>query len=133
MPCDVLEGSAMTTQYIAVGIQAYGLSPGDEGDDRFEALLDGLVDELGKIGYPDADYVASLAKREAEIFLAVGELKFPEAIQRVTIDLRTALHAADCEPAEWPDPDELLQSFRRVTPERDGDGDVSDQRDLIEV
>lgn len=69
-------------------------------DDEFEAFLDHVLEQLEGIDC-DVSMSASLANRTASFAIHVeGDVDDVET--RFLIDLRTALHAANCGTAGWP-------------------------------
>lgn len=68
--------------------------------EAFEAFLERVIDELAQIGI-ESDVTASLAKYEASFELDVTSADF-DVINSAMANLRTALHAADCQTAGWP-------------------------------
>ncbi|MGC5331936.1 hypothetical protein [Micromonospora sp. DT62] len=71
-------------------------------DEQFEAFLDEVVDQLAAIGRGDVDLAARLTDRYAEFETTVEAADFNTACAGFIMDLRTALHAAGCNTADWP-------------------------------
>jgi hypothetical protein len=71
-------------------------------DGQFEAFLDEVMDQLTAIGREDVDLAARLTDRYAEFETTVEATDFNIAGAGFMMDLRTALHAAGCNTADWP-------------------------------
>lgn len=74
--------------------------------DAFEAFLDRVMDELDKLNV-EVDVTASLAAYEASFLMATPDLS-DESLIGILTSLRTALHAANCGTAGWPQAHEIL-------------------------
>ncbi len=70
-------------------------------DAQFEEFLDEVVNELENIGR-DINLGARLPERYAEFATSIEAEDFESAVSAFLIDLRTALHAAGCSTANWP-------------------------------
>lgn len=76
--------------------------------EQFDAFLDSVLEELGKIGH-EADVTASLTALIATFTLDATDHTDDTFIKAV-MDLRAALHAADCGTPGWPDAHEILSA-----------------------
>ena len=70
-------------------------------DEQFEAFLDAVQEHLEAIGR-EVQLSASLVKRTTEVATSVTGPDFNMATASLLMDLRTALHAAGCNTANWP-------------------------------
>jgi hypothetical protein len=89
-------GRAMS--YLEVELQFH---PADGDPAAFDGFLDQVLDELAKIGRPQADVAAALAEHSAR-FTDRVDVDDLDAVERFLSDLRTALHAAECGTPGWP-------------------------------
>lgn len=88
------------SDFLAITIEFASVPHGT--DEQFEEFLDNVHAELEKIGR-DVSLSARLAQRVATFAIESdtdGDTDSTEA--RLLVDLRTALHAADCGTANWP-------------------------------
>lgn len=89
----------MNEIHIAVGMMFTSDQPAT--DDQFEAFLDEVVNQLNNIDC-EVNLGARLSERFAEFAAAIEAHDFPSATSTFMNDLRTALHAAGCNTADWP-------------------------------
>jgi hypothetical protein len=70
-------------------------------DEQFEEFLDAVLEHLELIGR-EMQLSASLTKRTADFATSVVDSDLNMATAGLLMDLRTALHAAGCNTANWP-------------------------------
>lgn len=70
-------------------------------DDEFEAFLDEVQTQLDAIGR-EVQIAARLRDRVVDFATSVEAPAFEIAAAGLLVDLRTALHAAGCVTADWP-------------------------------
>lgn len=74
--------------------------------DAFDTFLDAVMDELTNIGR-EADLAAALVDYRASFAIQTPD-QSTDAVIAALVDLRAALHAADCGTAGWPDAHEII-------------------------
>lgn len=84
-----------------VEIELGFISPTGTSDEDFDDFLDSVMDELDEIGRHDVDLTASLTNRTA-VFVGVAKNEDFDDVAQLMTDLRTALHVAKCNTADWP-------------------------------
>jgi hypothetical protein len=87
---------------VHLAVEAIFVSSKPATDDQFEEFLDVVVSELENIGR-DINLGARLPERYAEFVATIEAEDFESAAAAFLGDLRTALHAAGCSTAGWPD------------------------------
>lgn len=83
-----------------LGIEVAFASVPPSTDEQFEAFLDEVLVQLENIDR-DVSLVARVTERVASFAISVDSEDGAEA--RFLVDLRTALHAAGCRTADWPE------------------------------
>lgn len=86
---------------IRIGIEMAFESTRESSDEEFEAFLDEVQTQLDAIGR-EVQLAARIRDREADFAISVEEPSFEIAAAGFLVDLRTALHAAGCVTANWP-------------------------------
>src|SRR5215813_2339407 len=86
---------------IHLAIEMVFISDQPATDEQFEAFLDEVVQQLDNIGR-EVNLAARLRDRIADFATAIPAADFPSAATLFLSDLRTALHAAGCNTADWP-------------------------------
>jgi hypothetical protein len=99
--------------YLAVGMQFVN-PDGTATEEDFEAFLDRVIEELDNLG-SEADVTSSLARMDAEFGVGIESETFEDATASFLTALRTALHAAECNTADWPE----FEAHERVIRELD--------------
>ena len=70
-------------------------------DEQFEEFLDAVQEHLDELGC-EVQIAASLADRTAEFASSIEAFNFESAVNTLLVDIRTALHAAECHTDNWP-------------------------------
>lgn len=70
-------------------------------DEQFEEFLDAVQQQLDDLDR-EVQIAASLARRTAEFATTLEAATFEEAVNTLLVDVRTALHAAECHTGNWP-------------------------------
>lgn len=90
----------MSIHYLGMKLTFVG--PPGSTDDEFDDFTDRLMDRLDELDCVDPDLTGSLVERTAVITMGVEADDEQDAMWRFLGVLRTALHAAECNTAEWP-------------------------------
>jgi hypothetical protein len=93
-------GGEMRQIHLAVELTFVSSPHGD--DEQFEAFLDEVMDQLDNIGR-EVSLAARLAERVADFATVIEADKIEDACAELLPDLRSALHAAGCSTAGWPE------------------------------
>jgi hypothetical protein len=86
---------------IHLAVEMMFISDQPATDDQFEAFLDEVVNQLENIGC-EVSLAARLSDRVADFAATITASDFSSAATTFIGDLRTALHAAGCNTANWP-------------------------------
>lgn len=85
-----------------IGVNCNFVSPRDADDDDFGRFLNLTAAEYEKIGDGDLQIAASLTGRSAEFTVIIPGSSQDAALAKFLVELRIALHAADCATPDWP-------------------------------
>ena len=95
------------THYLVMDMRFVCTGP-DDSDEAFDAFTDRIMDELVKLeafqdtGIIDPDLTASLVERRASVLLGIEASTRQDATRLFLANVRCALHAAECNTADWP-------------------------------
>ena len=95
------------THYLIMDLRFVCTGP-DDTDEAFDAFTDRVVDELLKLeafkdtGIVGPDITASLASRSMSILMGIEASTRKDARSLYLANVRCALHAAECNTADWP-------------------------------
>ena len=70
-------------------------------DEQYEEFLDAVQENLDELGC-EVQMAAGLADRTVEFAAAIQAASFESAVSSLLVDVRTALHAAECHTDNWP-------------------------------
>ncbi|WP_067606986.1 hypothetical protein [Nocardiopsis listeri] len=96
----------MITHHLAVDL-AFESRNGVTTDDDFDTFTDRFIDELDNLqecdpGIIDPDVVGSLTQRSLSVTMGVRAHSLEDAIRLFSVNVRAALHAAECGTPTWP-------------------------------
>lgn len=86
---------------VHLAIEMFFVTTEPSTDEQFEGFLDEVIVQMDAIGR-EVNLAARLGERFAEFATSIPASDFPSAATTFLGDLRTALHAAGCSTAEWP-------------------------------
>ena len=106
------------THYLIIDMNFVCTGP-DDSDEAFDAFSDRVMDELIKLqtvdpGITDPDITASLTERTMSILLGVDAASPNDAVRLFLANVRCALHAAECNTADWPNYEPVDEDFPPV-------------------
>lgn len=106
------------THYLTMDLSFVCTGP-DDSDEAFDAFSDRVMDELVKLelvdtGIVDPDITASLANRTMSILLGIEASSPVDAGRLFLANVRCALHAAECNTADWPNYEPVDEDFPPV-------------------
>lgn len=106
------------THYLAIDLHFVCTHP-DDSDEAFDAFSDRVLDELIKLqavddGIIDPDITASLVQRTMSIGLGIEAATAKDAGRLFLANVRCALHAAECNTADWPNYEPADEDFPPV-------------------
>lgn len=90
----------MTAYHLGVSMDFHSSVPST--DDQFEAFLDEVYARFEEIDR-EINLTARIRDRVASFAATVAAPDFETAISQFMVDVRTALHAANCATRDWPD------------------------------
>jgi len=95
------------THTLIVDLSFVAASEAQDTDEAFEAFADRVYTallDLEKVdsGICDPDITASLVERKMSIMMGVEASTHADAVRLFMANVRTALHAAECNTANWP-------------------------------
>lgn len=96
----------MLTHHLAIDLRFVCTTP-DDSDEAFDEFSDRVMDELVKLetvdtGIVDPTITASLAGRTMSILMGITATTPEDARRLFLANARCALHAAECNTADWP-------------------------------
>lgn len=97
----------MTTHYFE-SLMSFECDGEDDSDESFDEFTDRIMDALCDLedvdhGIVDPDMSASITNREVRVLMGVDADTRSDAIRIYAANIRTALHAAGCGTAGWPE------------------------------